>query len=126
MTLHLLAQLGAAACSNARRIELHRIDNDGYKYLKECYPHVLCRLEELTANWVLCGKVVVRSAAVLSVFTAIFRENLNLQVNYSPYPAIITPPEYTQLMCQIILYLEEDVWPILDAWASTQLPGQAT
>lgn len=94
------------------------MDNDGYMYLKEYYPHILCKLEELTANWVLCGKVVVRNAAALTVFTAIFRENLTLQVNYSPYPSFVTPEEYQQLMCQIIVFLEDEVWPILNVWAT--------
>lgn len=91
---------------------LHRKDNEGTLFLEKKYPHIIAELEDLTLDWILVPKMLVRSAEMLKALVPIYRENLELGI--PALPDGVTPQQYKEMMERILDYLEKEVCPLLE------------
>ena len=97
---------------SAQALVLHRKDNEGTLFLSKKYPHILAELEDLTLDWTLVPKMLVRSAKMLKTQVPIYRENLELGI--PALPDGVTPQQYKEMMGRILDYLEKEVCPLLE------------
>lgn len=91
---------------------LHRKDNEGTLFLEKKYPHIIAELEDLTLDWILVPKMLVRSAEMLKALVPIYRENLELGI--PALPDGVAPQQYKEIMERILDYLEKEVCPLLE------------
>lgn len=97
---------------SVQALVLHRKDNEGTLFLEKKYPHIIAELEDLTLDWILIPKMLVRSAEMLKVLVPIYRENLELGV--PALPDGVTPQQYKEIMNKVLDYLEDTVCPLLE------------
>lgn len=97
---------------SAQALVLHRKDNEGTLFLEKKYPHIIAELEDLTLDWILIPKMLVRSAEMLKALVPIYRENLELGI--PALPDGVTPQQYKEIMNKVLDYLEDTVCPLLE------------
>lgn len=61
-------------------IEFYRQDNIGSIWLRDNFPHLMSQLDDMTQNWSLLPKTIVRNADILTQMVATYRSNMNCAV----------------------------------------------
>lgn len=101
-----------AVQGSKRALAIRRMDNLGSQWLASNYPHLLSQLEELTQDWVLMPKAVLRSKAVLHQMVVDGRANM--EIGSFPLPESVSPAQFREMMNRLFMFLENEVLPVMD------------